>query len=100
MRSLITLINKKGIKKTYQHVLHMHQPLRCLRTIHAANSGGQNFRFKVAFNVSRRVLHEKVAVCMDKFVSLLSMTIPFFFFFLYSLFLGLCICPAIFQISH
>ena len=68
MRSLITLINKKGIKKTYQHVLHMHQPLRCLRTIHAANSGGQNFRFKVAFNVSRRVLHEKVAVCMDKFV--------------------------------
>jgi hypothetical protein len=30
----------------------------------------------------------------------LSMTIPFFFFFLYSLFLGLCIYPAIFQISH
>jgi hypothetical protein len=57
----------------------MHQPFRCLGMMHIANSGGQNFRFKVTSDMSRRVLHEKMGACMDKFVGLSPITIIFFF---------------------
>jgi hypothetical protein len=70
----------------------MHQLLRCLRTTHASNSGGQNFRFKVASNASRRVLHEKVSVVFASIVQFFKLVIklPFLFYLVHVVLVIIC----------